>query len=57
MTRTFTRPCDYYDPRVAGPWPGEVGSFYVEGATPKDMVDPNYTVIAKFPKAALPPPR
>jgi acetamidase/formamidase len=37
-TRTFTRPGDYYDPEKAGPWPGEVGPFYVEGAQPGDTL-------------------
>jgi hypothetical protein len=26
-TETFSKPGDYYDPKVAGPWPGEVGPF------------------------------
>ena len=30
-TETFSRPGDYYDPKVAGPWPGEVGPFAIEG--------------------------
>jgi hypothetical protein len=30
-TRTFSRPGDYYE---GGPWPGEVGPFWIEGATP-----------------------
>jgi acetamidase/formamidase len=37
-TRTFSKPGDYYDPKVAGPWPGEVGPFYVEGAEPGDQL-------------------
>ncbi|MFN2444140.1 MAG: acetamidase/formamidase family protein [Vicinamibacterales bacterium] len=37
-TRTFTRPGDYYDPNKAGPWPGEVGPFYIEGAAPGDTL-------------------
>ena len=35
-TQTFSKPGDYYDPQVAGPWPGEVGPFYIEGAEPGD---------------------
>src|SRR5687767_6492425 len=37
-TRTFSRSGDYYDPKVAGPWPGEVGPFHIEGAEPGDQV-------------------
>jgi acetamidase/formamidase len=37
-TRTFSKPGDYYDPKVAGPWPGEVGPFFVEGAAPGDTL-------------------
>jgi amidase len=37
-TRTFSRPGDYYDPKVAGPWPGEVGPFHIEGAAPGDTL-------------------
>ena len=37
-TRTFTRPGDYYDPAKAGPWPGEVGPFHIEGAEPGDTL-------------------
>jgi amidase len=36
-TRTFSMPGDYYD-RAGGPWPGEVGPFHVEGATPNDTL-------------------
>jgi acetamidase/formamidase len=36
-TRTFSRPGDYYE-RAGGPWPGEVGPFYIEGATPDDTL-------------------
>ena len=36
-SRTFSHAGDYYD-RAGGPWPGEVGPFYVEGATPKDTL-------------------
>src|SRR5918999_4244771 len=38
QSRTFSRPGDYYDPATAGPWPGEVGPFYIEGATPNDTL-------------------
>lgn len=38
QTRTFSRPGDYYDPDKAGPWPGEVGPFYIEGAAPGDTL-------------------
>jgi amidase len=37
-SRTFSKPGDYYDPTTAGPWPGEVGPFYIEGATPNDTL-------------------
>jgi len=37
-TSTFSRPGDYYDPNKAGPWPGEVGPFYIEGAEPGDTL-------------------
>ena len=30
---TFSRPGDYYETE-GGPWPGEVGPFYVEGRRP-----------------------
>src|ERR687890_1657242 len=36
-TRTFSRAGDYYE-RSGGPWPGEVGPFYLEGATPNDTL-------------------
>lgn len=36
-TRTFSRPGDYYE-RAGGGWPGEVGPFYIEGATPSDTL-------------------
>lgn len=36
-TRTFSRPGDYYD-RAGGAWPGEVGPFWIEDATPKDTL-------------------
>jgi amidase len=34
-TRTFSRPGDYYE---GGAWPGEVGPFWIEGATPDDTL-------------------
>jgi len=37
-TQTFSKPGDYYEPQTAGPWPGEVGPFYVEGAAPGDTL-------------------
>src|SRR4029453_13762423 len=37
-TETFSKPGDYYDPQTAGPWPGEVGPFYIEGAAPGDTL-------------------
>jgi acetamidase/formamidase len=37
-TQTFSKPGDYYDPAVAGPWPGEVGPFYIQGAAPGDTL-------------------
>src|SRR5688572_1528073 len=37
-TQTFSRPGDYYDPGTAGPWPGEVGPFYIDGAAPGDTL-------------------
>jgi hypothetical protein len=37
-TQTFSKPGDYYDPQTGGPWPGEVGPFYVEGAAPGDTL-------------------
>ena len=36
-TRTFSTAGDYYE-RAGGPWPGEVGPFYIEGATPDDTL-------------------
>ncbi|MEO6212766.1 MAG: acetamidase/formamidase family protein [Vicinamibacterales bacterium] len=36
-TRTFSRAGDYYE-RAGGAWPGEVGPFYIEGATPDDTL-------------------
>jgi acetamidase/formamidase len=37
-TQTFSKPGDYYDPNVAGPWSGEVGPFFIEGAAPGDTL-------------------
>ena len=37
-TETFSRPGDYYDRDRAGPWPGEVGPFHIEGAAPGDTL-------------------
>src|SRR5262245_56990104 len=36
-TRTFSRPGDYYE-KSGGAWPGEVGPFLIEGATPEDTL-------------------
>jgi acetamidase/formamidase len=36
-TRTFSKAGDYYE-RAGGSWPGEVGPFYIEGATPQDTL-------------------
>jgi amidase len=36
-TRTFSMPGDYYE-KEGGPWPGEVGPFFIEGATPQDTL-------------------
>jgi acetamidase/formamidase len=36
-TRSFSQPGDYYE-RAGGPWPGEVGPFYIEGATTNDTL-------------------
>jgi acetamidase/formamidase len=36
-TRTFSKPGDYYE-RDGGAWPGEVGPFFIEGATPDDTL-------------------
>jgi acetamidase/formamidase len=36
-SRTFSKPGDYYD-RQGGAWAGEVGPFYIEGATPEDTL-------------------
>ena len=45
-TRTFSRPGDYYE-RAGGAWPGEVGPFYIEGATTGD------TLVVKILKVRL----
>lgn len=37
-TQTFSKPGDYYDPETPGPWPGEVGPFFVEGAAAGDTL-------------------
>lgn len=37
-SQTFSRPGDYYTPDKAGPWPGEVGPFFIEGAEPGDTL-------------------
>ena len=36
-TRTFSRAGDYYE-KAGGAWPGEVGPFLIEGATPEDTL-------------------
>jgi len=36
-TRTYSEPGDYYE-RAGGRWPGEVGPFFIEGATPNDTL-------------------
>src|SRR5262249_6168182 len=36
-SRTFSRPGDYYD-SPGGAWPGEVGPFFIEGATTNDTL-------------------
>ena len=36
-TRTYSEPGDYYE-RAGGKWPGEVGPFFIEGATPNDTL-------------------
>jgi amidase len=36
-SRTFSKPGDYYE-KDGGPWPGEVGPFYIEGASPGDTL-------------------
>jgi acetamidase/formamidase len=37
-SQTYSRPGDYYTPEKAGPWPGEVGPFFIEGAEPGDTL-------------------
>ena len=46
QTRTFSRPGDYYE-RAGGAWPGEVGPFHIDGATPND------TLVVKILKITL----
>jgi acetamidase/formamidase len=36
-SRTFSKPGDYYE-KEGGPWPGEVGPFVIDGATPADTL-------------------
>ena len=36
-SRTFSRAGDYYE-KAGGPWPGEVGPIFIEGATPEDTL-------------------
>jgi len=36
-SQTFSKPGDYYE-RPGGPWPGEVGPFFIEGLTPEDTL-------------------
>lgn len=36
-SQSFSRPGDYYD-KEGGTWPGEVGPFYIEGATTNDTL-------------------
>ena len=36
-SRSFSRAGDYYE-RAGGAWPGEVGPFHIEGATPNDTL-------------------
>lgn len=43
---TMSKPGDYYD-KEGGAWPGEVGPFYIEGATPDD------TLVVKILKLSL----
>ena len=45
-TRTFSKPGDYYE-KEGGAWPGEVGPFFVEGATSDD------TLVVKILKVRL----
>ncbi len=37
QTRTFSKPGDYYE-KTGGPWPGEVGPFFIDGATTGDTL-------------------
>jgi acetamidase/formamidase len=43
---TFSAPGDWYE-KEGGPWPGEVGPFHIEGATPDD------TLVVRILKVAL----
>src|SRR4026207_1175262 len=52
-TETFAKPGDYYDPKVAGPWPGEVGPFLIEGAGPGDT--PGARTTKRKPTGDVPP--
>jgi amidase len=45
-SRSFSQPGDYYE-RAGGAWPGEVGPFHIEGATPND------TLVVKILKLQL----
>lgn len=36
-SQTYSKPGDYYE-RAGGPWPGEVGPFFIEGLTPEDTL-------------------
>ena len=50
-SRTFSRPGDYYE-RAGGAWPGEVGPFYIEGATPNDTLVVQDRAVAAEPRHA-----
>ena len=50
-TETFSRPGDYYDPATAGPWPGEVGPFYIENAEPGDTLIVRILKLAPAPRS------
>jgi amidase len=36
-SKTFSKPCDYYE-KAGGPWPGEVGPFFIDGLTTGDTL-------------------
>ena len=36
-SNTYSAPGDYYE-KAGGPWPGEVGPFFIEGVTPSDTL-------------------